>query len=424
MMIVVNIIRALKVFIRHVFLEPYFCFWSHLYLRRWQPLVIVITGSVGKTNLLNILQAQLGNQAAYSHQSNTKVGIACNMLNLTTIKPGKRWRWLTLILIIPFKALFAKVRLEDKYIVEYDTYDFSSAKFFKRWLRPNICLWTSISQSHLQNFEKEAKRLNQDTFEMVIKEFAKIVKSADQQIFAFKDNKLMRQSLRDSQTPVNYLKDDLIDYRVSLKSTTFKFKHAKFVFSDPLPKEIAQLLILLQALMSYLQIPLREDLRNWQLPPGRSSLLKGYKGSYLIDSSFNAQFEAMEAILSMFESIKEKTKWLVCGDMIEQGDFVEEGHLKIAHQIVKLNPQKVFLVGEQTKKYIYPVLKKQIKDLYWRECVDKQFLADLKKDIKGQEVILFKGAGFLNILVEALLKNPADCKLLHNKSGSGTSLLD
>ena len=74
-------------------------------MRRWQPLVIVITGSVAKTNLLHILKEQLGQQAAYSYRANTKVGIACDIFDMPPIEAGRRWRWLVLAIGRTFQSL-------------------------------------------------------------------------------------------------------------------------------------------------------------------------------------------------------------------------------------------------------------------------------------------------------------------------------
>ena len=413
-MTLAKLISSFKAFFRRIVLEPYFCFWSRLYLKRWRPLIIVITGSVAKTNLLYILKEQLGDRVAYSDRANTKVGITCSIFDLPSVTAGRRWQWLVLLLVIPFKALFAKVRSEDKYLVEYDIYDMFSARYFKWWLRPNICLWTTISPSHLGNFEKIARKKNIDVFDLIVGEFMKIVKSADQRIFALKGNNIMEESLGDSDIPVVWLEDKLIKYRISIKETVFEFEKNKFIFKQPLPQEISQILTLIQGLMNHFNLPLKTNLRDWQPPPGRSTLLKGYKGCYLIDSSYNAQLEAVLAILSMFQSLQTPTKWLVCGDMIEQGAFTRKAHLKLADKILELNPQRVFLVGRRTKKYVYPVLRGKHPHLHWTAKVDKVFLSYLKQRITGQEVILFKGAGFLDILIETLLENRDDRQFLNS----------
>ncbi len=389
---------------------------------RWQPLVIVITGSVAKTNLLYILKEQLGTEAACSYKSNTKIGITCNIFNLAPTSDGRRWRWPLLLVVVPFKALFAKRRPEKRYLVEYDVYNMISNRYLKWWLRPDICLWTAVSQSHLQNFEKEAKKRNLAPFDLVVEEFGKLAASARQHIFALGDNKFMKRSLKGAQTPVSWLKEELLDYEVGLEGTVFKFRDARFVFSQPLPKEISRVLVLMMALMNHLEEPFKTDLRDWQPPPGRSSLLKGYKGCYLIDSSYNAQYEAVLAILSMFKSFKASEKWLVFGDMLEQGDFMRTAHSKIAERILELDFDNVLLIGHRTKEHAYPILKKKYPDLYWANRVDEDLILHMKKRIKGREVILFKGSGILDILVEALLQNQSDSKFLNNPGRLGRTL--
>ena len=80
-------LNRLKVFVGQNLLEPYCCFFSRIYLRRWRPTVIVVTGSVGKTNLLYLLKEQFGAEAAYSYRANTKIGITFSVLGLPARRP-------------------------------------------------------------------------------------------------------------------------------------------------------------------------------------------------------------------------------------------------------------------------------------------------------------------------------------------------
>ena len=57
-----------------------FCAQIQLFL--WKPRIIVITGSSGKTTLLHLIEAQLGNRAKYSHFANSSFGIPFDILGL------------------------------------------------------------------------------------------------------------------------------------------------------------------------------------------------------------------------------------------------------------------------------------------------------------------------------------------------------
>ena len=50
--------------------------------KRWNPRVIAITGSAGKTTMLNLVEHEMGKQAHYSHDANSAFGIPFDLLGL------------------------------------------------------------------------------------------------------------------------------------------------------------------------------------------------------------------------------------------------------------------------------------------------------------------------------------------------------
>ena len=63
----------------------YFRYLAIIQLRKWQPRIIVVTGSNGKTTTMHLLEAQLGTQAVYSHGANSTYGIPFHLLGLQRI---------------------------------------------------------------------------------------------------------------------------------------------------------------------------------------------------------------------------------------------------------------------------------------------------------------------------------------------------
>ena len=408
--------KDLRNFVLHVFLDAHFCFWSRLYLRRWRPKIIIITGSVGKTSLLYVLKEQFGSRALYSHRANTKVGISLHLLGIKAISAGsQRWRWPLIILVAPFKALMAKARDEKIYLVEYDAGSPYASWYFKWWLRPDICIWTTVSQSHLENFVRKAKRTGREAFDLIVSEFAAIAGSASERIFAPAGNERMRRALASTSTPVSWVKSELVDWQPGLDQTVFEFPKRRFVFSQPLPREFGLSLALFQTLAEHLELEIKTDWRSWEPPPGRGRWFAGYGGSFLLDSSYNAQLEAFLAMLEILQAlpIPKERKWLVAADMLEQADFSPAAHRKIGERILELGVDRVFLVGQRMKKYAYPLLEGKLEKLVWAEKVDEGFVDLIKGAIKGGEVLLFKGSALLDVLVEALLADPADSRLLN-----------
>src|SRR5712691_532805 len=81
----------------------YFAFWAKIVLRRWQPRIIVVTGSSGKTTLLHLIEAQLGGKAIYSHHANSAIGLPFHILGIGANIEAK-YEWFGRLLQAPFKA--------------------------------------------------------------------------------------------------------------------------------------------------------------------------------------------------------------------------------------------------------------------------------------------------------------------------------
>ena len=60
----------------------YFRHFADKVFRRWHPRVIAVTGSAGKTTMLNLLEHEMGKRAHYSHDANSAFGISFDLLGL------------------------------------------------------------------------------------------------------------------------------------------------------------------------------------------------------------------------------------------------------------------------------------------------------------------------------------------------------
>ena len=104
-------------------------------------------------------------------------------------------------------------------------------------------------------------------------------------------------------------------------------------------------------------------------------------------------------------------KWLIMGDIVDQGEITKEEHEKLAKLIADVKPEKVILVGKRTKKYTAPKLKtlgiSAVATLDPRKALEY-----IEKSTKGGETLVFKGSQYLEWVIEKLLKNPEDAKKL------------
>ncbi len=389
----------------------YFRFFANFALRRWKPRVIAITGSAGKTTMLHLVEFELGDRAHYSHDANSAFGIAFDLLGMDGVR-GSKLRWLKLIFQAPLRALHYK-RSGEFYIVEIDGERPRETEFLASWLKPEVTLWVSLGLSHAVQFEQEVKEGKFPNLEEAIAhEFATLPQNTTGRVYIDADNELMRRSTEGIKAEVIAVsRDALKRYNVYPMRTDFVFETASFHFAQPQPRDIAVQLLMLEDLVEYLKIPLKTDFSAMPVPPGRSSYFAGKNGLKIIDSSYNAHIISMASMLEMVGSLHAGHKWLVIGDIVDQGSLEQEEHRKLADLIADANPEMVILVGRRTKEYTAPRLREL--GVETRTTLDPhKALKFIEENTSGDETLIFKGSQYLEWIIEQLLENPEDAAKL------------
>ena len=401
----------------------YFRFFANFAFRRWHPRVIAITGSVGKTTMLNLVECTLGDKAHYSHDANSAYGIAFDMVNLRGVT-GSKLRWFYLFLAVPIKSLFYKHK-EEFYVVEIDGERPHEAEFLASWLKPEVTLWISLGLSHAVQFEQQVKDgLFSSLDKAITHEFAMLPQYTQKLVIIDGDVELMNRALESIKqkhlteaTVIKCYKDAVKTYKVEPNHTSFLLqKNAdsaihEYEFNRPMSKDIAIQLTMLETLVNYLEVMPRYDFSNLKLAPGRNSYFDGKNGLKIIDSSYNAHLISVKSILEMYKAMHVPHKWLVIGDIVDQGSIVGQEHAKLADEIIKVKPEQVILIGRRTKKYTAPILEKAGLNIY-TTLDPREALKFLEQNLTGQETLLFKGSQYLEWLIEKLLKNPEEAKYL------------
>jgi UDP-N-acetylmuramyl pentapeptide synthase len=384
----------------------YFRFWARIQLKRWNPRVILVTGSSGKTTLLHLLESQMGSAAHYSHKANSAFGLSFDILNIIPKGTGKL-EWFGLFLKTPFAA-FHEPYPAKFYIAEADSDRPGEAAFIGQLLNPEVVVWLSSDLSHSHNFDHSG---GGKVDQAIALEFGTYLAAASKLGVINGDSKnIIAQTHRTSAAIQSVSGSDISGYRVTPGATEFKIGGKIYSVPALLPEEAGLSVASVKIVCDYLNIPVDADFGLFVPPPGRSSIFSGIKGTMLIDSTYNAIPDAVRAVLNLFAHYPAKTKWLVLGDMVEQGVSERLEHEKLAAEIFKLKPARIILVGPRVQQYTAPKLLELAGTQLNISTFTKprQALEYLLNEISGGETILFKGAGFLEGVVEKLLKNPED----------------
>ncbi len=389
----------------------YFRHFADRAFKRWSPRVIAVTGSAGKTTMMTMLEHEIGKNAHYSHDANSAFGIPFDMLGLKGVR-GSKLRWAWLLIAAPFRGLFYTHK-EDFYVVEIDGERPHETEFLAEWLKPEVTIWVSIGLSHAVQFEREVENGNyKNVKDAIVAEFANLPANTSKRVYIDADSKLMIEATKDIKAKVIAIKkSELKKYVVYPDSTDFTYGDTTFHFNHPEPRDIAFNLFVVRDLMKYLKLKFNPDFSDLKVAPGRSSHFKGIKDTDLVDSSYNAHMISMASVLDMAKRMHTDKKWLVIGDIVDQGTLEEEEHKKLAKLIAETNPDKVILVGRRTKKWTIPELRKL--GISAVATTDpRKALEYIEKNIRGNETLIFKGSQYLEWIIEKLLANPKDAKKL------------
>lgn len=396
-------------------LAYYFRFFAKIKLGRWKPRVVVITGSSGKTTLLHLIEAQIGETARYSHHANSSYGIPFDILGLER-KTLMAYEWFELFLTTPFLAL-SRVPKQKIYIVEADCDRPGEGQFLSSLLKPEVTIWLSTSRTHSMNFDKLVEQGKFPNVEDAIAhEYGYFLDATDKLAIYNSDSKLISEQLnRTKVKKIGISNKSLEQYEVLNESTTFKISNKIYKFNFLLPEAVSYSISATLSLIQYVKLPFDDKFSRFEIPPGRSSTFEGVRNTTIIDSSYNTGLNAMIEIINMFNKIDAKEKWIVIGDILEQGKQEQEEHEKLAQELLEIPVERIILLGPRVIKYTLPILKKAgLPNIVGFEKPN-DVLDYLKSNLQGGEIILFKGARFLEGVIENLLANKADVEKLSRR---------
>ncbi len=392
----------------------YFGLWARIVLWRWKPQIVVLTGSSGKTTLLHLVEAQIGNKAIYTHHANSSFGIPFHILGLPVNVPSLFY-WPLFLLAAPIKA-FRSVPKTKLFIVEADCDRPGEGKFLAKLLKPEAVLWVSVYRTHSMNFDRPVKSGKFKSHEEAIAyEFGNFVAKTQKLVIANGDQKHLVEQLKRAKDGVEVklaLAKNLTNFEIAPRSTFYTFGTERIEVPGLHPQELGHSLQMVSDLLDYLNLPLDRHYKKLEMPPGRSNILHGQHGLTILDSTYNTGLGAMKVILGLYEQYPAKHKWLVLGDILEQGSLEKEEHEGLAEKIASMDVEHVVLLGPRTNKYTLPILKKKLKIPVVSFESPKEVLEYLRSHLSGGEALLFKGGRFLEGVIEQLLADPKDAAKL------------
>ncbi len=381
-------------------------------LKKHRPEVIAITGSCGKTTTKDMVYHVLKHRFSVRKNKanfNNEIGIPLTILGLENISNPRIW-----LKKLPFaflKTLFS--RYPKILVLEMGADKLGDIRYLTSFIKPKIAIITSIGPAHLEFFKTE---------EAIAFEKGKLVEALDERGFAllnYDDPKVRKMYRRSKGKVIFFGKSSssnlwASEIKCDLEGISFKIHWQGSIIPFKIPVlGVHQIYAALPAIACGIiyginLVEIVESLKTFIPPKRRLNLLKGKKESILIDDSYNANplsvEMALEVLAELGELVKGGKKVAILGDMLELGDFTEEGHRKIAKKAAKIC-DLIFAVGENMK-YMVDELEKinfpKNRIFVYDNSLD--VIPEISSRLSKNDLILVKGSRKMRMerIVEAI----------------------
>ncbi|MFC1612907.1 UDP-N-acetylmuramoyl-tripeptide--D-alanyl-D-alanine ligase [Patescibacteria group bacterium] len=417
-------------------LQNILAFLSKKVLKKYNPDIIGITGSVGKTSSKEAVFSVLKNK--YSIRKNIKnynneIGVPLTILGCES---GNRsfMKWSLIILKGIRLILITDKNYPDIIILEMGADKPGDIKYLTTLAPCKIGILTNISESHLEYF---------GTFKKIIKEKESLLLSLPKKGFAIinADNeytKEIREKLKcDSfsygfteQADVRAIELDIdksiiSGKKVSIRGINFKVKYKGNIVPIFLPNMLGkqQIYAALAAVSAGVAnginlVEISDSLRKYKPPVGRMNIIDGIKDTVILDDTYNSSPKASEIALEAIRNINlvgDEYKYVVLGDMLELGNYTEDAHKRVGRAVVDSGIDVLVTVGEKARD----IAREAKKNGMDRNCVYsftniKEAGIFLQDRIQEGDLILVKGSQAMRMekIVKELMAEPLKAKEL------------
>jgi len=386
-------------------------FWSQLILKKYQPVVIGITGSIGKTSTKEAIAVVLKGKKNIRFSSknyNNEIGVPLTIIGVDS--PGRDVFGWTLVFLKALKLYLVKDKNYPEIIILEMGVDRPGDLDYLTTLAPvNVGVVTAVSYSHLEYF---GSIIN------IKKEKQVLIEKLDSHGLAVLnyDNELTREMTEISKARVltyglkegaNLRAQDIV-YNYTRGSYELTGVNFKLNYNGSIVPVVMKSIMSEAALYSALAaaavalyfdlnlVEIAQSLTDFSLPKGRMNLLPGIKHSFIIDDSYNSSPEAAISAVGVLSQIKVDDgaeKYAVLGDMLEIGAYTEEGHRLVGEAVAKSKINHLIAVGQKARDFIHGAKSAGMEDDYIFYFDEPQEAGRfLQNRIKAGDVLLVKGS--------------------------------
>lgn len=344
-------------------------------LQKRKPIVVAITGSVGKTTTKEAINKVLGIKfrvRSSAKNYNNEIGVTLTILGCQIDYKRNKILQMWGIIGYWFKALLFDKNYPEILVLEMGADKPGDIKYFCDFIPVTVGVLTEIGISHLENFK---------TKQALATEKGYLLRSVTEKGMAIYnwDNKIIREiGKKLSVNKIGYgleaeaeMKATDIIFKVEVNEKTQKIDGINFKLNyqgKVLPVRLkccvgkGNVYSILAALSvgRYFDlnlIEMIESLKDFEPCSGRMTLFKGINNSIIIDDSYNSAPASLNLALDLVAEIEAIRKIVILGDMLELGEEETRSHQAVGKKVAQLEVDYFVAIGSRMEMAVQSYLK-------------------------------------------------------------------
>jgi UDP-N-acetylmuramyl pentapeptide synthase len=329
---------------------------ARLLVGKYQPVIVGITGSTGKTTTRKAIVAALSKRFRVStppRNLNDKLGLPLAIIGEDTA--GKNpWGWFMVIVRAMIKYT-SNVRYPEVLVLEYGIDRVGEMDQLLAVAKPKIGVLTGIGLSHYEFFQ-DPKTIEQEKGKLLaaVPENGLSVVNAKSpgalNVISQSKAPVITYGSSEADVGLVSVQEDFVS-RLSLVEIQGKkdvYKISLSALGAPHTVGLSAAVAVAEH-MGMEKKDLEEGLATYTPVPGRLNIIQGLKKSWIIDDTYNAAPDSMLEALNLFSRFPAQHKIAVLGDMLELGALSLEEHKKIGEVVAQIAPKHLVTVGAAGK---------------------------------------------------------------------------
>lgn len=408
--------------LRRRVLERVLRFMARTVLLRYRPLVIGVTGSVGKSSAKESIALVLSSSMRVRKSEenfNNEIGVPLTILGVST-GGSSLLRWL-LIGFRFFKLVVFSASYPRALVLEMGVDRPGDMNYLLEFVPVKIGAVTRIAESHIAYFGSIAN---------IAKEKGRLIASLPEDGFALlnaDDPRTLQMAEKTKAVVLSYgfsshaaVRADNILFQEAEGNlgSSFKLNYEGKTLPVRLPRVIARHHIS-DALAGAAAgiavginlVEIASALEAFEPLPGRLRFLHGRNGIGILDDTYNASPSSVRAALETLHEVPSRRKVLILGDMLELGSNAETDHRALAVDVAAAGVELVILAGKYTRLLGEELLAQGFSRGSVILFPDPDSIAHVLDGVLREgDLVLVKGSRGMRMekVTEVLLRNPSE----------------